>query len=379
MSRQQYAVLNEITLSRQALLSNYRYYSHRNPQAQIAPVLKSNAYGHGLHEVASIVEQDLPQAPFICVDSLYEAYELHKLAIKIPTLVMGYTNPHNYSIWKKLPFHFAVFDQQTLLALNQDQPGAKIHIKLDTGMCRLGLRARDIPEFIHTLKLCNNLVVEGIFSHFSQADNPAKTTFTHRQISLFKTMTALFENAGFKFKWKHIAATAGASFLQDPYFNLVRLGLGFYGYTPFGPHTKEGRVGRQHLLPVLELTSHIAQIKAVEVGAEVGYGGTYRAKQKETLAILPLGYNEGLSRSLSNQGVVTLAGQGVCQIVGNISMNMTTIRLPRGSRTQLGDPVTIISRNSSDPNSLGRHAQIINEIDYTLLTGLHPSIRRRII
>ncbi len=378
MIRKTYQVLNEITISREALVSNYQYFTQLNPQAQVATVLKANAYGHGLEGVARVVDTDL-SAPFICVDSLYEAYELSKLGIKTPVLVMGYTDPANYSVWKKLPFSFGVFDQETLLSLNQNQPGAKIHIKLDTGMCRLGLQSQDIPDFIKTLKTCNNLVVQGIFSHFSQADNPGKITFTTRQITRFKSMAEQFENAEYSFKWKHISASSGASFLRDPYFNLIRLGLGFYGYTPFGPHTKEGRVGRKKLKPALELISHIAQIKEIPVGSEVGYGGIYKAKQKEVIAILPLGYNEGLPRRLSNKGLVTLKNGGICQIVGNISMDMAMIRLPRGAKVKVGDPVTIISKNIENPNSLGRHTQIMGDIDYTLLTGLHPSIRRRVI
>lgn len=378
MIRKTYQVLNEITLSRDALISNYQYFAKLNPQAQIAPVLKANAYGHGLAGIAELVDSDL-SVPFICVDSLYEAYELYNLGIKTPILIMGYTDPANYAIWKKLPFHFAVFDKATLLALNQNQPGAKIHLKLDTGMCRLGLQDSDIPDFLATLKNCPSLVVEGIFSHFSQADNPAKATFTNRQITRFKNMASQFENAGYHFKWKHLSASSGASFLRDPYFNLIRLGLGFYGYTPFGPHTKEGRIGRKNLRPALELTSHIAQIKEIPIGSEVGYSGTYKAKQKEIIAILPLGYNEGLPRRLSNKGVVTLKNGGVCQIIGNISMDMCMIRLPRGSKAKVGDPVTIISHDPKHPNSLSHLSQLIKDIEYTFLTCLHQSIRRRII
>lgn len=182
MLHKTYQVLNEITVSRDALVSNYNYFAKLNPQAQIAPVLKANAYGHGLEGIAKLVDTHL-SAPFICTDSLYEAYELYKLNIKTPILIMGYTDPANYAVWKKLPFSFEVFDKETLLSLNQNQPGAKVHIKLDTGMCRLGLQSQDIPDFIKTLKTCSNLVVEGIFSHFSQADNPGKATFTNRQIT----------------------------------------------------------------------------------------------------------------------------------------------------------------------------------------------------
>ncbi|MBP9702592.1 alanine racemase [Candidatus Woesebacteria bacterium] len=378
MSLNTYKVLNEITINKQALTNNYRYFVSENPQAKVAVVAKANAYGHGLEEIARFLDTNI-HPPFICVDSLYEAYELLKLGIKNQILIMGYTNPENYAVWKKLPFSFSVFDKETLIALNKHQPGAKIHIKLDTGMCRLGLQPEELPELIKTLKTCNNLVVEGVFSHFSQADNPSKITFTKRQIARFKMMAGELEAEGFEFKWKHIAASSGSSFLRDPYFNLIRLGLGFYGYTPFGPHTKEGRHGRKNLKPALKLTTHIAQIKNVSLGSEVGYSGTYRTKQKEVLAIIPLGYNEGLTRRLSNKGSVTLVDNSVCQIVGNISMDMTTLRLPRGSKAKVGDEVVVISDIPSDLNSLSHHCQIIKDLEYSLLTGLHPSIRRRLV
>lgn len=378
MVKRTYQVLNEITVSQEALLHNYQYFSQLNPQSLIAPVLKANAYGHDLHKTAKFVDSKL-SAPLICVDSLYEAYELSKERIKTPILIMGYTNPENYAVWKQLPFIFSVFDTATLYALQKYQPGAKIHIKLDTGMCRLGLQPTMIQEFLQALKACPSLKVEGIFSHFSQADNPAGATFTNRQISRFKEMVAIFESAGYTFKWRHLAATAGATILRDPYFNLIRLGLGFYGYTPFGPHTKEGRVGRIRLKPALKLVTHVSQVKAIKAGDQVGYGGTYVAKQKETIAILPLGYNENFPRRLSNRGVVTLENGAVCPIIGNISMDMTTVKLPRSSSVKTGDPITVISLDPKAPNSLYHHAQVIGEIIYAELTGLHPSIRRRFI
>jgi alanine racemase len=378
MVKREYQVLNEITVSRAALLHNYEYFAGINPQAQIAPVLKANAYGHGLGEIAQFVDADL-EAPFICVDSLYEAYELYKQKIKTPILIMGYTNPENFAVWKQLPFTFAVFDVATLRALEKYQPGAKIHIKLDTGMRRLGLQKEQIAEFIGVLKECGSLKVEGIFSHLSQADEPKKITFTNRQIKTFKEMVTLFEVAGYQFKWKHIAATAGASFIRDPYFNLIRLGLGFYGYTPFGPHTKEGREGRKMLQPALTLTSHISQIKEIVAGDQVGYGGTYKAKQKDTIAILPLGYNEGISRHLSNRGSLSLESGESCPVIGNVCMNMTIIKLARSSTVKTGDPIVVISPAVDAPNSGYRHAQLMKDIEYSMLTGLNPTIRRRLV
>lgn len=372
-----YKVLNKIMVSGKALTHNYRYFASLNPQAKVCPVLKANAYGHGLTQIAEFVDNQL-DAPFICVDSLYEAYELYKKKIKTPIFIMGYTDPNNYKVWKKLPFTFGIGDTESLLSLNQHQPGARVHIKLDTGMCRLGIREEEVANFIKVLKTCKNLKVEGIFSHLSQADDSRKSTFTANQVKLFKKMVKEFERAGFEFKYKHIQATAGAVILNDPYFNLVRLGIGFYGYSPFSSHSKEGRVLKENLKIALTLTSRIALIKEIGIGDEVGYGGTYRAKQNERIAILGIGYHDGVSRGLSNKVQFELNGTP-CPSVGNICMNMTTVKLPRTVEVQIGDEMTLISPNIDSTCSVYRLANILDTIPYTILTNLHPSTRRLVV
>lgn len=372
-----YQTLNEIAINSSALIDNYNYFQKLNPNTKICPVLKSNAYGHGLLPIAKFIDYHF-KIPYIMVDSLYEAYELSKQKVKTPIMIMGYTDPQNYSVWKKLPFTFTVYDLNSLKTLNKYQKGAKIHIKLDTGMCRLGIQKDDIAEFILVLKTCHNLKVEGIYSHLSQADDPKKITFTNNQIKLFKKMVTLFEKAGFTFKYKHISATSGATTINDHYFNLIRLGLGFYGYSPFSSHSKEGRVQRLALKPALTFTSRLALIKQIHAGNQVSYGGTYTAKQDEIIGILTAGYNEGISRDLSNRASFLLFNTE-CPVIGNIAMNMTTIKIPRTINASIGDKVTVISPNIDSPNSIYKLSNILNTIPYTLLTGLHSSIKRIII
>lgn len=372
-----YKTLNEIKIDSKALIHNYQYFQKLHPNTSICPVVKSNAYGHGLSQIAQIIDSHI-ETPYIMVDSLYEAYELYKQKTKTPILIMGYTDPQNYSVWKKLPFTFTVYDTDSLLALNIHQKGAKVHIKLDTGMCRLGIQKENLNEFISVLKTCKNLQIEGIYSHLSQADDPKKSTFTNNQIKLFKEMVEIFKQAGFSFKYKHIAATAGATIIHDPYFNLIRLGLGLYGYSPFGPHTDEGRQHRQHLKPALTFTSRVALIKTIHPSNQVGYGGTYTAKQDETIAILTAGYAEGIPRDLSNKTSFTLKNIQ-CPIIGNICMNMTMIKVPRTIRTKIGDVVTIISPKINDPCSIYKLSTTLDTIPYTILIGLHSSTKRTIL
>lgn len=376
MAGKKYEVLNEIIVSQDALRHNYHYFTGK-AHTHVAPVLKSNAYGHGLTQIGQFVDSAI-SSPFICVDSLYEAYTLYDIGVTTPILIMGHTDPRNFDVWKKLPFIFGVSDIGTLRALGKYQPGARVHLKIDTGMHRLGLQFPDLLSCIEVLKEYKSLKVEGVFSHLSQADEPKKLTYTKNQIGAFKKMTSVLEDAGHTFRWKHISATAGAELIDDPYFNLVRIGLGLYGYSPFGPHTKEGREQRRVLKPALTLVSHIAQVKEIDVGSKVGYGGTYTAKQKEKIAILPLGYNEGISRALSNKGEVSI--QGIpCPIIGRVSMNMTTVKLTRKVKAAGGEPVTVITPHAHSPNSVYQMARLMDTVPYEVLTSLHPSIRRRLV
>jgi alanine racemase len=371
MFRRPYTVLNQVVVDQSALIHNYRYFQKLHPQAAIAPVLKANAYGHGLPEVAGIIDRQLT-APFICVDSLYEAYQLHRRRIRTPILILGYTDPVNYQVWRRLSFSFAVFDQATLLALNKHQPGAKIHLKLDTGMGRLGIQPEEVGAWIKALQTAKNIQVEGIYSHYSQADDPRRAGFTAAQAHLFHRMVGQFEQAGFKFKWQHLSATAGAENYPNSNCNLIRLGLGFYGLATAKKH-------QARLRPALSLTTRIAAIKTVPAGSQLSYGGTYIPKQPARIAILPLGYAEGLSKDLSNQGLVTLKDGTSCPIIGTVCMNMTLIKLPEDARIKLGDEVTVIGTNPHQANSVSSIASKIGTIPYTVLTGLNSTIRRKVV
>lgn len=358
-----YQVLNEILLDKQAFISNVHYFQklHHTP---VAPVLKANAYGHGLLPIASLA--DSLHAPCLCVDSLFEAYQLQKAHIKTPILILGYTFPENYHTLRSLPFTFSVHDTDTLAALAKYQPHAKIHLKLDTGMCRLGIQPHQVNDWIKILKHYPKLKLEGIFSHLSQADDRKKDAFSRNQITLFKQMVAQFEAAGFSFKFKHIAATAAAHWLDDSYFSFSRIGLGMYGYSPFKTPA---------LKPVLTFISHLASVKTIPSQSQVGYGGTYHTKTTQDIGVIPAGYAEGINRNLSNQGSVII-NRTPCPIVGNVCMDMTMVKLT--TKCNVGDQVILISPDITAPNNVYRLAEIEHTIPYTILTGLHPTIRRTI-
>jgi alanine racemase len=407
--RREYQSLNVIEVNSEALMHNFRLVQNAHPEALVAPVLKSNAYGHGLRLIGKWASEML-RPPFLCVDSLYEAYELQKAGIRTPSLVLGYTFPQNFKTIRRLTaIHLPVFDMETAQILNRHQPGVQVHLKIDTGMHRLGLLPDQINEAIRQLKTLRHLTVVGIYSHLSQADNPNRPNTTKNQVTLFKNVIRQFEAAGFLFKWKHISASAAAlptvapsthanpNFINDPEFNLVRCGLALYGYSPFSSDSKTVKVARRLSLqptfdtsnvkllqPALTLITHIAQIKEIGKGSQVSYGGTFTSKKRMKIGVLPIGYYDGLNRKLSNKGIVSVeekksssVTRHPSNILGRICMNMCMIDLSNFPKAQVGDEVEVISAIPNAPNSVEAIATLCDTVPYeALLSNLSETTRR---
>lgn len=368
MFNKTYKNLNLIEINKNALRDNFNFFQNINPKSKICPVLKSNAYGHGLTLVGKFVSNEL-NPEFICVDSLYEAYELRKAGIDSPVLVLGYTFPQNYEV-KKIDFSLPVFDIESLRFLNRYQPGIKVHIKIDTGMNRLGIKENDYEKFSKELKKCSNLIPEGIYSHLFDADNPDKS-MSLKQIQTFKEAINYFKNEGFSFKYKHINATAGSLHLGDEEFNLSRVGLGIYGISPNEDYNNR-------LEPVLLFKSHIVEIKEIKKGEFVSYGQNYKAESNMKIAVIPVGYYEGLDRRLSNNGFIKMSGV-FCKIIGNVCMNLTMIDISSVKNPKIGQEVIVFDNNNLSFNSIFKTASLINTIPYEILAKINNTIKRILV
>lgn len=368
--RKEYQMLNRIEISKENLLHNYRYLSSLSRKIKVAPVLKSNGYGHGILEVAQILGSCKP--PFFCVDSLYEAYELLKVNVATPILIMGYTDPQNFKV-RKLPFLYAVYDTQILEVLNKYQPGCGVHLFVDTGMHREGISLDDLPAFLKHLKQLPNLKIEGLMSHLASA-NDRKNPLNRLQVRNFKRAWGICRKHEIRPKWIHISNSDGL--LNIPGMstypilgmgNLARIGLALYGIS-HDPNLK----------PVLTLKSKIIQIKKLKKGDRVGYGGTFTAKKEMLLGVLPIGYYDGLDRRLSNKGSVTIDGM-TCPIIGRVSMNITTVDLSIVHDPHVGQEVFVYSNNRKDPNSIEKVAKLCKTIPYDILVHLAASTKRVIL
>lgn len=368
-----YSHLNTVIISQEALLANHASLQKSHPNIAICPVLKSNAYGHGLKAVTPLFDQ--MNCPFLIVDSLFEAYELHKLKVKSPILIMGYTSPTNFTV-KKVPFHVAVFDIELAKTLNAFQLGCNVHIFIDTGMSREGISIKELPLFLRELKKLKKINVVGLCSHFADADNPSSQKYTTQQIAQFKKGLRIMEENGFSPYWKHISASSGAFKMYDKTFNMVRAGLAHYGVSPLT--NSDISVNKISLIPALEFHSTLAQVKKIQKGTSVGYGCTYTSKDNRTLGLIPAGYYEGIDRRLSNNGFVKIRGK-FFPFVGRISMNMSVVDITDLDDPEIGESVIVYSSNPMDKNSLVNAAKIAETIPYDLMVHLAESVKRIVI
>ncbi len=363
-SRGHYHALNRLEISASTLLHNYHHLSHLNKQP-IFPVLKSNAYGHGIIEVARIL--DPLKAPFVCVDSIFEAYQLLKAKIVTPILIMGYVHPETLNV-KKLPFSYAVYCPELLAAIHEYQPHAGVHLFVDTGMHREGIPLVKLRDFVLKCK-SNNIRIEGLMSHLAMADKPSNKD-TMNQVQSFEKALKIVNKMGVDPQWIHLGAS---SFIlkRDKYstqiVNSARAGIALYGIDP-GNKSKM-------LKPAAKLISTIVQIKNIQKGDKVGYDFTYTAKKNQVIAVLPLGYNDGVNRRLSNKGFVLVKGVR-CPIFGKVSMNITVIDITKVQNATIGDEAIVYSDNPNDKNSIINSAKVCKTIPYELLVYLNASTKR---
>ncbi len=358
-----YYPLNEIDISKNALLHNYKYLS-RLSRVPVAPVLKSNAYGHGIEIVGKILDEINP--PLICVDSIYEAYQLQNAKIKTEILVMGYVSGENLRV-KKLPFSFSVYTNEMLDNIKKYQPHAQVHIFVDSGMHREGVPMDDLSRFLKKAKTLN-LNIVGIMSHFAKPDSHTDIN-TKNQIDNFEKAVAAGRGMGINFKFIHLFASNGIRNIENyrRIDNLTRSGKALYGIDILKNSKK--------LKPVLSLNSTIIQIKNLKKGEALGYDFIFKAPRDMVTAILPIGYNDGVNRRLSNRGYVKV-GNNFCQILGRVSMNITVIDITNIKNVKVGQKVNIYSNNPKDKNCVFNVAELTGVIPYEILTHLNPTTKR---
>jgi alanine racemase len=364
-----------IELDRKALAGNLRLFRGVLPRGcGIMAVCKSNAYGHGLYNLAPLLEE--LGVDWFGVDSIVEAVTLREKGIRRPLLVLGYTLPSRFADAVRHGVSLTMSSLANLRALAR--PGGRrrigIHLKLDTGMHRQGLMRPEWPAALGLLKRqAARVELEGLYTHFAESKDPARRESTRKQIREFDTAAAFFRAGGLA-PLLHAGATAGAVNYPEARYDLVRIGIGLMGLWP----SDETRLAWEKglpLRPVLSWRSLISETKRLRKGDAVGYDYTERLGRASTVGICPVGYWHGFPRSLSRIGEVLVRGRRA-KVLGAVSMDMIVADLTGIPGARPGDVVTLIGRDGAGEVSAYEVAQKAGISHYELLTRLNPLIQK---
>lgn len=346
------------------------------PEVGICAVLKADGYGHGAVSIARTALNN--GARMVAVACLAEAVALRRAAIDAPTLVLGYTPAWQARDTLRHDVTAAVYDLDVARALSQAAADlnrvARVHIKVDTGMGRLGLLPGQVLPFVRQISSLSGLVVEGIFTHFSVADSddPAHQAHTQQQIALFEEVLAGLQAAGYFIPLVHAANSAAMLTRPASHYTMVRLGIALYGLAP--SPTMRLPAGFR---PALSWKTQVAQVKTLPPGVPVSYGNTYRTpKAKETkLAVIPVGYADGFRRAPRSWQYVLLRGQPA-PIVGRITMDQTMLDVTHIPGVRQGDEVALIGRQGQAEISVEQAAEWLGTINYEVVAEILARVPR---
>lgn len=335
-------------------------------KVKILAIVKANAYGHGLVEVSKTLEN---KVDFFGVDNIDEAMVIRNMGIKTPILVLGFVPNDRLMQAASNDISIALYNLEffDFIKSKNFSSRLKIHLKIETGMNRQGVKKENLNLILDNLaKFSGNVSLEGIYSHFS---DPGDTDFTKFQFAAFQKVLEIVKNNGFKDYIKHISASAGILNDKKYQLDMVRAGISLYGYLPYTRQNK----GPEDLKfkPVLCWKSIIAQIKWLERGEFVGYGRTWKAKNKTKIAVIPVGYYDGFDRRFSNNGKVLINGQ-FANIIGRIAMNMFMVNITNIKNLNIEDEVIIIG-------NADELAKQIGTINHEILSRLNPLIPKIIV
>lgn len=320
---------------------------HINENTKILGVIKADGYGHGAVPIAWEME-DIDYVYGFAVASVEEAMQLRNANIKKPILVLGYTFPYSYETLINQEIIPTVFKSDMLQELNTTAGKlgvtAAVHIKVDTGMTRIGIRADKAGEaFVKEALACEHLRVEGVFTHFAKADEADKTA-ANKQLDTFLSFVSKCEqDNGYKFPFVHCSNSAGIIDMPQANLDLVRAGIILYGLWP----SDEVDKNVVPLKPVLSLKSHIVYVKDVPAGTPVSYNGIYVTEKETRVATVPIGYADGYPRKLTGKGYVLICGKKA-PIIGRICMDQFMVDVTHIPECKEGDVVTLVGRDGEE-------------------------------
>lgn len=359
----------QLEINLDALKSNLRFYKRRlTPGVKMMVMVKAFGYGAGGPEVSRLLSSE--EVDYLGVAYADEGVAIRKSGVSTPIMVMN-PSTEAFSAMINYDLEPEIYSLDILQAFNNTlnaegmmSSSYKIHLKMDTGMNRLGFKSKDIPKVLAVLKRQKHLRVASIFSHLAASDDPNWDEFTRNQISDFDSIAQTCQKElGYSFI-RHICNTAGIERFPEAHFEMARLGVGLYGMAM-------NKVNQNRLRVVSSLFSIVVQVKEIESGESVGYGRNFRATKPMKIAVIPIGYADGLDRRLGNSvGSVFISGHKR-PILGNICMDLIMVDIT-GLPTEVNERVEIFGNNIS----VQEIAASSNTISYEILAGIPPRVKR---
>lgn len=363
-----------VEISLEAIGHNIREVKKRLPEGvKLLGVVKANAYGHGAVPVASYLEN---QVDYFATATIEEAVELRENGISAPILILGYVSPSQYGDLVEYDITQTIDSYAQALALEKEAARqnrkAKAHLAVDTGMTRIGFQVteHDADEAAKIADL-PHIELEGMFTHFSCADQEDKT-YCSMQMEKYDKMTALLAERGVTIPLRHICNSAGIMEFDDHRFEMVRSGIITYGIHP----SEEVKKERLDLIPALSWKSHVIHVKEVGPGIGVSYGATYVTEKPMTrIATVSAGYADGYPRALSNQGCVLIHGKKA-PIIGRICMDQMMVDVTDIPDVQVEDVVTLVGTDGDETITIEEIANPAARFDYEMLCDISSRVTR---
>lgn len=345
--------------------------SRLKPSVRILSVVKADGYGHGAVPVSRVFENKGVHCLGVALPE--EGIALRQAGIKIPILIMGSIYPlENFRVCFRYRLTPTVASLVSARALSQMSRrlgrSIQIHIKLDTGMGRVGINANHAFSVVKRISELPGLRIEGIYSHLAQADSISP--FTRSQILRFKSVTAALRRSGVKIPLAHIANSVALLNLPESHMEMVRPGISLYGLLPY-----RGAEKKLSLKPVMTFKTAIVFLKKIKKGTSISYGRTWRAARESVIATLPVGYADGYNRLLSNRGEVLIRGRRF-PVVGRVCMDMIMVDVTDLDAPGLGEEAVLWGEQSGESISCEEVAGKISTINYELVSNLNKRVPR---
>jgi alanine racemase len=358
-----------------ALASNFRWVGERvGSNVKVMAVIKADAYGHGAVNCARRLSAE--GAEWFAVATPEEGIELRRASVKQPVLCLGGFWEGQAELCIKESLVPVVYRLDMVAALDRAARNAgrvaDVHLKIDTGMGRLGVRYDEVGEFTDALKAFKSIRVDGVMTHFAAADNPDMNCFTDEQVARFRQAVGLLRERGHKPTFEDMANSAGTFAHPASWGNMVRPGGVLYGlWRDILPPVPEP----PPLRPVMALRTSITLLKKVHAGETLGYGCTFEASREMIVATLPIGYNDGYVRALSNRGRVIVRGS-YASVVGRISMDLTILDVTDVQGVAVNDRVTLMGEDGELAITAEEIAKTAGTLSYEITCGISKRVPR---